>query len=63
MEPLAPDSYAQFLADLKSRIQAAHLRASVAVNRELVLLYWQIGRDILDRQQRALRSSIAWLPT
>ncbi len=50
MESLANDSYAQFLADLKSRIQAAQLRASLAVNRELVLLYWQIGRDILDRQ-------------
>jgi predicted nuclease of restriction endonuclease-like (RecB) superfamily len=49
---LAPDSYAQFLADLKGRIQAAQLRASLAVNRELVLLYWQIGRNILDRQQR-----------
>jgi predicted nuclease of restriction endonuclease-like (RecB) superfamily len=52
MEPLAPDSYGQFLAELKSRIQAAQVRASLAVNRELVLLYWQIGRDILDRQQR-----------
>jgi predicted nuclease of restriction endonuclease-like (RecB) superfamily len=52
MEPLAPDSYAQFLADLKSRIKAAQLRASVAVNRELILLYWQIGRDILERQLR-----------
>ena len=52
MEPLSPDSYAQFLADLKSRIHAAQLRASLAVNRELVLLYWQIGRDILDRQRR-----------
>src|ERR1051325_5111185 len=51
-EILVPDCYAQFLADLKGRIQAAQLRASVAVNRELVLLYWQIGRDILDRQQR-----------
>ena len=51
-EPLAPDSYGQFLADLKGRIRAAQLRASVAVNRELVLLYWQIGRDILDRQER-----------
>lgn len=51
-EILAPDDYAQFLADLKSRIQAAQLRASLAVNRELVLLYWQIGRDILDRQER-----------
>ena len=37
---------------LKSRIKAAQLRASVAVNRELVLLYWQIGRDILERQLR-----------
>ena len=51
-EPLIPDSYGQFLADLKGRIRAAHLRASMAVNRELVLLYWQIGRDILDRQER-----------
>ncbi len=52
MEPLAPDTYAQFLADLKRRIQAAQLRAALAVNREMVLLYWQIGRDILDRQER-----------
>jgi predicted nuclease of restriction endonuclease-like (RecB) superfamily len=52
MEPLPPDSYAEFLADLKSRIPTAQLRASLAVNRELVLLYWQIGRNILDRQQR-----------
>jgi hypothetical protein len=51
-EPSAPDSYGQFLADLKGRIRAAQLRASLAVNRELVLLYWQIGRDILDRQHR-----------
>jgi len=51
-EPLAPDTYGQFLADLKRRIRTAQLRASIAVNRELVLLYWQIGRDILDRQQR-----------
>jgi predicted nuclease of restriction endonuclease-like (RecB) superfamily len=51
-EPLTPDTYAQFLGDLKSRIRAAQLRASLAVNRELVLLYWQIGRDILDRQAR-----------
>src|SRR6202034_1133184 len=51
-QPLASDSYGQFLADLKGRIQTAQLRASMAVNRELVLLYWQIGRDILDRQER-----------
>ena len=66
MEPLKHDTYAQFFADLKSRIQMAQLRACVAVNRELVLLYWQIGRDILDRQQREageLKLSIAWQQT
>jgi len=52
MEALAPDSYVQFLADLKARIRAAQVRASLSVNRELVLLYWQIGRDILERQDR-----------
>ena len=52
MESLTPDSYGHFLAELKSRIRAAQLRASLSVNRELVLLYWQIGRDILDRQER-----------
>ena len=51
-EILASDDYAQFVADLKSRIQAAQLHAPLAVNRELVLLYRQIGRDILDRQER-----------
>ena len=52
MEPLTHDTYGEFFADLKSRIQTAQVRASVAVNRELVLLYWQIGREILDRQQK-----------
>ncbi len=51
-EQIAPDSYGRFLADLKGRIRAAQLRASLAVNRELVLLYWQMGREILDRQGR-----------
>lgn len=45
-----PEGYADWLADLKSRIHTAQQRATLAVNRELVLLYWQIGRDILARQ-------------
>jgi predicted nuclease of restriction endonuclease-like (RecB) superfamily len=45
-----PDGYADWLTDLKSRIHTAQQRATLAVNRELVLLYWQIGRDILARQ-------------
>lgn len=45
-----PPDYAEWLADLKARIHGAQQRAALAVNRELVLLYWQIGRDILGRQ-------------
>jgi hypothetical protein len=47
-----PDNYQALLQELKQRIREAQLRASVAVNRELVLLYWRIGRDILIRQER-----------
>jgi predicted nuclease of restriction endonuclease-like (RecB) superfamily len=46
----APEGYADWLADLKSRIHSAQQRATLSVNRELVLLYWQLGRDILERQ-------------
>lgn len=45
-----PEGYGNWLAELKSRIHAAQQRATQAVNRELVQLYWQIGRDILARQ-------------
>ncbi|HBP6436165.1 PDDEXK nuclease domain-containing protein [Pseudomonas paraeruginosa] len=45
-----PDGYSDWLADLKGRIHNAQQRATLAVNRELMLLYWQIGNDILIRQ-------------
>lgn len=45
-----PEGYADWLLELKTRIHHAQQRATLAVNRELVLLYWQIGRDILARQ-------------
>jgi len=45
-----PEGYAGWLADLKGRIYAAQQRAVLAVNSELVRLYWQIGCEILDRQ-------------
>jgi predicted nuclease of restriction endonuclease-like (RecB) superfamily len=46
----APAGYADWLGELKTRIESARLRASLAVNHELIALYWQIGRDILARQ-------------
>lgn len=49
--PEPPESYPALLAELKQRIQSARLRAALSVNRELILLYWSIGRDILARQR------------
>ncbi len=50
---LLPPDYPDFLSKLKERIRGAQVRAALAVNRELVLLYRQIWRDILARQQNA----------
>ncbi|CAG9931398.1 DUF1016 N-terminal domain-containing protein [Candidatus Nitrotoga arctica] len=47
-----PNGYGDWLADLKTRIHTAQQRASLVMNRELVLLYWQIGGDILERQAK-----------
>jgi predicted nuclease of restriction endonuclease-like (RecB) superfamily len=42
--------YAEFVTELKTRIQSARISAARAVNRDLILLYWDIGRGILERQ-------------
>jgi predicted nuclease of restriction endonuclease-like (RecB) superfamily len=49
----APAGYADWLAELKTRIQATQQRAALAVTSELVSLYWRLGRDILQRQEQA----------
>ncbi|MCA1995475.1 MAG: DUF1016 N-terminal domain-containing protein, partial [Coleofasciculus sp. S288] len=48
----ADENYTAFLRSLKERIQQAQIKAALAVNRELTLLYWQIGREILTRQRQ-----------
>lgn len=45
-----PDGYATWLAELKDRIRTARQRAALAVNTEMLRLYWQMGREIADRQ-------------
>jgi predicted nuclease of restriction endonuclease-like (RecB) superfamily len=47
-----PDGYESLLRELKERVRVARVQAALVVNRELVLLYWSIGRDILERQDR-----------
>jgi predicted nuclease of restriction endonuclease-like (RecB) superfamily len=43
--------YRLFMTDLKSRIASARLSAARRVNSELVMLYWDIGRGIVEKQQ------------
>lgn len=47
-----PADYAAWLADIKTRVTASRQRAVLAANTELIGLYWQIGRDILERQAK-----------
>lgn len=52
-KPLTPQDYPAFLAGLKERILQARTSAARAVNRDLILLYWDIGRGIIEKQQKA----------
>ena len=45
-----PTGYAELLEDLKDRIRRAQVHAVVAASRELICLYWEIGREIVQRQ-------------
>ncbi|MDA0867066.1 MAG: DUF1016 N-terminal domain-containing protein, partial [Cyanobacteria bacterium] len=45
------ENYGALLDGLKAQIRKSQVKAALAVNQELVLLYWQIGSEILTRQQ------------
>lgn len=51
-EAVAASEFAALLTNVKGRIQSAQTRAMLAVNAELVRLYWDIGQIIDGRQQR-----------
>ena len=46
-----PLGYSTFIVSLKKKVRSAQLKASFSVNRELILLYWEIGKDIANRQK------------
>lgn len=48
--PDFPSDYDAFLRDIKAQIRSAQVGAALAISRELTLLYWRIGREILERQ-------------
>ena len=47
-----PADYAELLESLKARIRQAQTKAMLSVNRELIRLYWDIGRRIVEQQSK-----------
>ena len=52
MTNLENNSYIKTLESLKARIKSAQIKAALSVNAELIFLYWEIGKTILERQQQ-----------
>ncbi len=52
---LTSPEYRQFIEDMKARVVAARISAARAVNHDYILLYWDIGRGIVEKQQ-----SLGW---
>jgi len=51
-EETSPTEYSKFIKSLKAKIRSAQIKAAVVVNRELVKLYWEIGKEIVEKQEQ-----------
>ena len=52
-EIVKSEDYRNWIVSIKQRVQASQIKAAVAVNRELLELYWFIGQQILEKQDSA----------
>ena len=49
---LPPNNYPRLLTEIKARIRTAQVKATLSANREMILMYWDIGRMIAERQTK-----------
>jgi predicted nuclease of restriction endonuclease-like (RecB) superfamily len=47
-----PANYTKFFTSLKDKIRSAQIKGAIAVNKELIKLYWDIGKDIVEKQEQ-----------
>ncbi|WAP56825.1 PDDEXK nuclease domain-containing protein [Streptomyces sp. S465] len=47
-----PPGFFELVDDLKAIVRGAHVRAQLKVNTEMIAMYWEIGRTILERRER-----------
>ncbi len=50
---LISEDYKYFLQEVKQRYRSAQLKAAFAVNREMIAFYWQLGKDIIEKQAQS----------
>jgi len=50
-DSLLSKGYKELLKDIKDRVKSSQLKAAIAVNQELVQLYWGIGQSVLKKQE------------
>lgn len=53
MSDIKSSAYLELLAGIKQRIRSAQYDALKAVNKELIALYWDIGKSIVEKQQQS----------
>ena len=54
---IADQQYITWLRDIKSNIQRSQIKASVAVNTELIKMYWFLGKEIFEKQENSVWGS------
>jgi hypothetical protein len=46
--------YKKWIVELKDKIQTAQIKAAIAVNRELLNLYWDLGKEICGSRKKRI---------
>ena len=52
MHEITQEEYSSFLRVIKERIKASQYSALKAVNKELITLYWDVGKKIVEKQEQ-----------
>jgi predicted nuclease of restriction endonuclease-like (RecB) superfamily len=52
-ELLKNNDYKNWFVDLKQKIQQSQIKAALAVNSQLILLYWDLGKQIVEKQENS----------
>ena len=51
-QTIVAEGYETWIRSIKARIQRARIKASMLVNSEQTLLYWDVGHEILAKQEK-----------